>query len=103
AKTESILAGVPRSLPAVLEAYQLTRRAAHIGFDWDNLEGIFAKLDEEKREIVASLAHAAPQDVGARHAVPTSPCPPVFLYALCVESCDVWSECHNRNFTVAFY
>ncbi|MGC1545397.1 MAG: nucleoside triphosphate pyrophosphohydrolase [Candidatus Acidiferrales bacterium] len=70
AKTESILAGVPRSLPAVLEAYQLTRRAAHIGFDWDNLEGIFAKLDEEKREIVASLAHAAPQDVGARHAVP---------------------------------
>ncbi|MGA6960275.1 MAG: nucleoside triphosphate pyrophosphohydrolase, partial [Candidatus Acidiferrales bacterium] len=59
AKTESILAGVPRSLPAVLEAYQLTRRAAHIGFDWDNLEGIFAKLDEEKREIVASLAHAA--------------------------------------------
>ena len=57
---ESILSGVPRSLPAVLEAYQLTRRAAHIGFDWDNLEGIFDKLDEEKREIVASLKTAAP-------------------------------------------
>ncbi|MGH9746335.1 MAG: nucleoside triphosphate pyrophosphohydrolase [Candidatus Acidiferrales bacterium] len=53
---ESILSGVPRSLPAVLEAYQLTRRAARIGFDWDNLEGIFDKLDEEKREILSAQA-----------------------------------------------
>jgi MazG family protein len=60
-RTESILAGVPRSLPAVLEAYQLTRRAAHIGFDWDNLAGIFDKLEEEKREIFASLQVAAAQ------------------------------------------
>jgi tetrapyrrole methylase family protein/MazG family protein len=60
ATQESILSGVPRSLPAVLEAYQLTRRAAHIGFDWDNLSGIFEKLDEEQREILASLESAAP-------------------------------------------
>jgi len=66
--TESILAGVPRSLPAVLEAYQLTRRAARIGFDWDNLSGIFDKLEEEKREIFASLQAAAPKEsVRARH------------------------------------
>jgi MazG family protein len=50
---DSILAGVPRSLPAALEAYQLTRRAAHIGFDWDDLAGIFEKIDEEKRELLA--------------------------------------------------
>lgn len=56
---ESILSGVPRSLPAALEAYQLTRRAAHIGFDWDNLAGIFEKLEEEKREILASLETSA--------------------------------------------
>jgi tetrapyrrole methylase family protein/MazG family protein len=49
--TESVLSGVPASLPAVLEAYQLTRRASRIGFDWDNLQGIFEKLDEEKREL----------------------------------------------------
>ena len=101
AAPESILSGVPRSLPGVLEAYQLTRRAAHIGFDWDNLSGIFEKLDEEKREILASLqTDAAPPsapaarrakpataqqsstaqpsapaqpNVGARHAVPASP------------------------------
>jgi MazG family protein len=72
-RTESILAGVPRSLPAVLEAYQLTRRAAHIGFDWDNLSGIFDKLDEEKREIFASLQSAVPQSVAAeKQAMPAS-------------------------------
>jgi MazG family protein len=52
---DSILGGVPRSLPAVLEAYQLTRRASHVGFDWENLPGIFDKLDEERREIESTL------------------------------------------------
>jgi MazG family protein len=52
---ESILSGISRSLPAVLEAYQLTRRASHIGFDWDNLHGILDKLEEEKRELLAAL------------------------------------------------
>jgi tetrapyrrole methylase family protein / MazG family protein len=67
AAPESILSGVPRSLPGVLEAYQLTRRAAHIGFDWDNLSGIFEKLDEEKREILASLeSSASPSSAAAR-------------------------------------
>jgi MazG family protein len=56
---ESIVGGVPRSLPAVLEAYQLTRRASHVGFDWGNLAGIFDKLDEEKREIESTLGPVA--------------------------------------------
>ena len=47
----SILEGVPRTLPALLEAYQLTRRAAHIGFDWDDVEGILEKLKEETAEL----------------------------------------------------
>lgn len=50
-RTESVLAGVPRSLPAMLEAYQLTRRASNVGFDWENLGGILEKLDEERREL----------------------------------------------------
>jgi tetrapyrrole methylase family protein/MazG family protein len=53
AAANSILEGVPRSLPAVMEAYQLTRRASHVGFDWENLGGIFDKLDEERRELAA--------------------------------------------------
>jgi MazG family protein len=56
---ESILAGVPRSLPSVLEAYQITRRASRIGFDWENLDGILDKLEEEKREIEAVLKATA--------------------------------------------
>jgi MazG family protein len=55
AAADSILGGVPRSLPAVLEAYQLTRRASHVGFDWENLAGIFEKLDEERRELESTL------------------------------------------------
>jgi MazG family protein len=56
---ESILAGLPKSLPGVLEAYQLTRRASHIGFDWESLAGVLEKLDEERREIQAVLPDAA--------------------------------------------
>ncbi len=35
----SALDGIPRTLPALLEAQQLTRRAARVGFDWQNVEG----------------------------------------------------------------
>jgi len=52
----SLLDGVSKNLPALLEAYQMTRKAARIGFDWDNLDGIFAKLAEESRELKDSLA-----------------------------------------------
>ena len=54
-KDGSILAGVSRSLPAALEAYELTRRAAKIGFDWDTVDGIFDKIEEEKREILSAI------------------------------------------------
>jgi MazG family protein len=52
----SALEGVPRSLPALLEAYQLTRRAAQVGFDWETVEGIFTKLDEETSELRVALS-----------------------------------------------
>jgi MazG family protein len=59
AEPESVLADVPRSLPGLLEAQELTKRAAKIGFDWQNLAGILEKLDEEKREL-ESLAPQQP-------------------------------------------
>jgi MazG family protein len=52
----SLLDGIPLSLPALLEANQLTRRASHIGFDWESLSGVLDKLEEEKREIQSTLA-----------------------------------------------
>lgn len=51
----SALDGVPRSLPGVLEAYQLTRRAAQVSFDWEEVEGVIDKLDEEITELRESL------------------------------------------------
>jgi MazG family protein len=65
ATDDSILADVPRSLPAVLEAYQLTRRASGIGFDWDSLEGILDKLDEEKRELLAAVSDPSPRETAS--------------------------------------
>jgi MazG family protein len=64
---ESILAEVPRSMPAVLEAYQLTRRASRIGFDWENIEGVLEKLEEERRELLATLprGHATAEHTDA--------------------------------------
>jgi len=64
----SALDGVPRNLPALLEAYQITRRAAQVGFDWEHVEGIFDKLEEETRELREALAvsdrRAAEEEVG---------------------------------------
>jgi nucleoside triphosphate diphosphatase len=48
---ESVLDGVPRALPALLEALQLTRKAARVGFDWGAVDGIFDKLQEETGEL----------------------------------------------------
>jgi MazG family protein len=59
ANPESVLAGVPHSLPAVLEAYQLARRASHVGFDWDNLAALFDKLEEERQELASLVSHDA--------------------------------------------
>lgn len=53
---ESLLDGVPTNLPAILQAYQITRRAARVGFDWDNVDGILEKLAEESQELRNALA-----------------------------------------------
>lgn len=60
AEAESVLAGVPKLLPGVLEAYQLTRRASHIGFDWDSLEGVLDKMAEESGELRAETKDGSP-------------------------------------------
>ena len=46
----SILASVPRALPALVEAQQIASRAAHVGFDWENPDQVIEKLHEELAE-----------------------------------------------------
>lgn len=51
----SLLDGIPHTLPAVMEGFQLTRRASRIGFDWDSPEGVLDKLREESAELQHAL------------------------------------------------
>jgi len=49
-KRKSILDGVPPSLPALLRAYKLQKKAASVGFDWQNIEDVEKKVHEEWNE-----------------------------------------------------
>ena len=53
--TESVLGGVSTAMPAMMEAYKLSSRAAQVGFDWPNIDGLFEKLQEETRELQEHL------------------------------------------------
>lgn len=52
---ESVLGGVSSAMPSLLEAHKLSSRAAHVGFDWPNVEGLFDKLREETDELREQL------------------------------------------------
>jgi len=54
-KAESVLSGVSSAIPALLEAFKLSSRAAHVGFDWPSIEGLFDKLHEETEELRENL------------------------------------------------
>jgi len=59
-QAESVLAGVSTAMPALLEAHKLSSRAAHIGFDWPTIEGLFDKLHEETAELQEHLREFPP-------------------------------------------
>ena len=60
----SALDSIPRGLPSLMEAAKLGSRAQKSGFDWPDLEGIFAKLEEETEE----LRQAIDEHLSFRHA-----------------------------------
>jgi MazG family protein len=67
-KKDSLLDGVSSKAPALMEAHQLSTKAARVGFDWKNVDDIFDKLQEEIEELrVAIKNHSAAQDE-ANHA-----------------------------------
>ncbi len=51
---ESVLDGIPHSLPALMRARRVQERAAAIGFDWEHPDPVFAKVEEEMEEVRAS-------------------------------------------------
>ena len=58
---QTLLGGVPRALPALVEAQQIASRAAGVGFDWENAEQVIEKLHEELAEL-AEARRKASQD-----------------------------------------
>jgi len=54
-KRQSILDGVPKHLPALLKAFKLQKKAAKVGFDWDNAQDIWDKLEEEIEEVQEAI------------------------------------------------
>ncbi len=59
---ESVLEGVPKSLPAMIKAYRIQDKARGIGFDWDNAEQVWEKVQEETEELKYELNHGANPD-----------------------------------------
>ncbi len=62
---EGSLGKVPRSMPALLRAQKITGNASKVGFDWENVEGILAKIEEEIGEFRTSLAGGSREDMKA--------------------------------------
>jgi len=52
---ESVLDGVPKELPALMKAMEVSKRVVRVGFEWPSLDDVFAKLDEEFAELKAEL------------------------------------------------
>jgi tetrapyrrole methylase family protein/MazG family protein len=69
-RSQSVLDGVPQTLPALLRAYQIQARASRVGFDWSRdqagFDQVLAKIEEEIRELRSALRQPLPHE--AKHA-----------------------------------
>jgi len=61
---ESAVDGVPAILPALQRAYKLQKRASRAGFDWPEISGPRAKVDEELREVEEAEGQAVEEELG---------------------------------------
>lgn len=60
---ESLLDGIPRSLPALSRAQKLAARAARVKFDWTDAQGVLEKIDEEVAELKQAAASGSPDEI----------------------------------------
>jgi MazG family protein len=59
----SVVAGIPRHLPALLKAEQVQRKVARVGFDWKTVAPVVAKVEEELAEVLHAVARRQPAEV----------------------------------------
>lgn len=62
---KTVLSGVPRSMPSLLRAFELSTRAAQVGFDWPAIGDVIDKAEEEIRELREAVAQSGSK---SRHA-----------------------------------
>ncbi|MBT3182640.1 MAG: nucleoside triphosphate pyrophosphohydrolase [Deltaproteobacteria bacterium] len=60
---DSVVGGVPNALPALLKAFRLGEKTSRMGFDWDNADGILAKVEEEAHELHEAKASGNKDDI----------------------------------------
>jgi len=55
-ESRSALGNVPKAMPALARAQSISRRAASVGFEWPHIDQVWAKVDEEMRELKQAVA-----------------------------------------------
>ncbi len=60
---KSVLSGVPKSLPATIKAMRLQEKAKQVGFEWENKEQVWEKVEEEKAELFEAIASGNQQNI----------------------------------------
>jgi XTP/dITP diphosphohydrolase len=53
---KSVLSGVPASLPSLIKAYRIQDKAAQVKFEWENIEDVWKKVEEEQQELAAAIS-----------------------------------------------
>ncbi len=59
----SVLSGVPNSLPSIIKAHRMQDKTAQVGFEWDETEEVWAKVEEEIAELKSAVTHGNPEHV----------------------------------------
>ena len=62
-KQKTTLGGVPKTLPSLLRAYEISSRAAAVGFDWSRADDVLDKIDEEVAEVRREVESGATGDM----------------------------------------
>lgn len=60
---KSVLAGVPAGLPSLIKAMRLQEKSKQVGFEWDNTEQVYAKLEEELGELKTAVDSGIQHDI----------------------------------------
>jgi MazG family protein len=59
----TVLGGVPSSLPALIKSYRIQDKAAQVKFEWENIEDVWRKVEEEQEELKEAVASGSHQKI----------------------------------------